>query len=257
MLQSQLYIYKIFKAFAIAHQDIQRIGFEFEEQIDQFVSAEQSYPVLFIVPLPNPFLGKGLVNYGFRVYTLDIIQADRSNVVNLINKTELILRDFVTFFHRDGDAPIYLEQEPTSIPVNNYTTDNCAGHYIDIVVQSKDDFACGIPFSGQPVFSGGTSDIVFKEFLTCETLGGCTVITDIENQLQLFYIAVNYTIVEEFEYVAPEPFKINTITNPSGLTVIITNNGSPYTLGEPINEFDNLKVNVDSIGFIKLNCELI
>lgn len=185
MIQTQLYIYKAFKAFAEAHQDIERIVFEFEEQLDNLVSSNQEYPILFVAPLPNPYLGKGLVNYGFRIYCLDIIQRDdRSNIHNLINKTELILRDFVTFFHRDGEAPIYLENEPTTIPVNNFSVDYCVGHYVDVVIQSRDSFACGIPFKGQPVFVDPNGGIIIKEFLTCEDLANCDVFTEAIDNLQ-------------------------------------------------------------------------
>ena len=133
------------------------------------------------------------------------------------------------------------------------------------------------------IFSGNTSEAVFygdgsnltgivdsPNFYTSgTTISGDTVIfnrndmdsaysVDLSNltSLQLFYIAVNFKVVEEFEYVAPEPFKINTITNPSGLTTTITRNDLSYSLGESINEFDVIKLNVDSTGFIRLNCEL-
>lgn len=148
MILTQLNIYEAFKDFAEAHQDIERIHFEFEEQLDNLVSSSQDYPVLIIIPQANPYLAKGLVNYGFRVYALDIIQRDdRSNIHNLINKTELILRDFITFYHRDGEAPFYFENEPTTIPVNNFSVDYCAGHYVDILVQSRDTNGCDLPIN--------------------------------------------------------------------------------------------------------------
>jgi hypothetical protein len=77
------------------------------------------------------------------------------------------------------------------------------------------------------------------------------------SESQSFYLALNFVDLEQFIYVAPEDFKINSITNPSSLLVTITLNDVPYTLGESINEFDIIKVNVDSIGFIKLNCDII
>jgi hypothetical protein len=70
-----------------------------------------------------------------------------------------------------------------------------------------------------------------------------------------YYIALNFIDLEEFVYIAPESFKINSITNPSSIGVTITINDSPYTLGDNINELDVIKVNVDEVGFIKLICE--
>ncbi len=70
-----------------------------------------------------------------------------------------------------------------------------------------------------------------------------------------YYIALNFIDLEEFVYISPESFKINSITNPESIGVTITVNDSPYTLGVNINELDVVKVNVDEIGFIKLICE--
>lgn len=72
-----------------------------------------------------------------------------------------------------------------------------------------------------------------------------------------YYLALNFIDLEEFIYISPENFKISTITNPSNLVVTITKNEIPYTLGSTINEFDIVKVSVNSIGFIKLNCEKV
>jgi len=104
--------------------------------------------------------------------------------------------------------------------------------------------------------------------LTCDDLLNCEVIQDIQQDvltisgdvqsvLTDFYIAVNYEDVETFTYVAPEDFKINTITNPSALTLTIQVNGSPYTLGNTINFLDVLTIVPNTTGFIKLNCEKV
>jgi hypothetical protein len=104
--------------------------------------------------------------------------------------------------------------------------------------------------------------------LTCDDLLNCEVIQDIQQDvltisgdvqsvLTDFYIAVNYEDVETFTYVAPEDFRINTITNPSALTLTIQVNGSPYTLGNTINFLDVLTIVPNTTGFIKLNCEKV
>jgi hypothetical protein len=72
-----------------------------------------------------------------------------------------------------------------------------------------------------------------------------------------FYLALNFIDLEEFIYIAPEGFKIISVSNPSSLLYTITVNGSPYTLDSHINELDEVNVSVASIGFIKLNCEKI
>lgn len=96
--------------------------------------------------------------------------------------------------------------------------------------------------------------------LTCDELSGCTIIQDIESDigeikddLNNFYIGVNFGEVEPFNYVAPEAFKINTIDNPLSINIVINVNGNPYTLGDTISMFDELEITPDAIGFIKLN----
>lgn len=72
-----------------------------------------------------------------------------------------------------------------------------------------------------------------------------------------FYIAVNYESVSTFTYVAPETFRVDSITNPSGLTLTTLLNGSPYTTGNTINYLDTLTILPNTTGFIKLNCTLL
>ena len=114
--------------------------------------------------------------------------------------------------------------------------------------------------------------------LTCDTLSACTTIqtiqTDITNlsgdvvtnttniatlsaATQTFYIAVNYLTTDTFEYVAPEQFKINSVSNPDALTITIEVNASAYTLGDTISLYDDVTVATSGLGFIKLNSEIV
>jgi hypothetical protein len=70
----------------------------------------------------------------------------------------------------------------------------------------------------------------------------------------LFQLSVNFIDTEQFIYVAPEPFRLLTVNNPSllGLTILV--NALPYTFGNPINLYDVLTVDVTAPGFIQLNC---
>lgn len=63
--------------------------------------------------------------------------------------------------------------------------------------------------------------------------------------------------VETAYYKRNENFKINTIENPDALTVTIEVNGSPYTLTDPINAYDEVTIDVNAVGFVVLNCESI
>jgi hypothetical protein len=78
----------------------------------------------------------------------------------------------------------------------------------------------------------------------------------IQAGLSLFSVSLLFETVTPFTYVAPEPMSIVSVSNPNTLTFSITKNGSPYTLGTPIAQFDTIVVTVNAIGFLKLNCTL-
>ena len=78
----------------------------------------------------------------------------------------------------------------------------------------------------------------------------------------LFYIAINFIDLEDFLYIAPENFKIldvdlNFFVDPTGITASILVNDSSYNFGDNIDEFSEVKVTINQVGFIKLNCEKI
>lgn len=99
------------------------------------------------------------------------------------------------------------------------------------------------------------------------TKGSALSFTEMDNNLTYlesiaggtgdFFIAINFKEVEEFEYISPNNFKINSIDNLSGLTLDIKVNAVTYVLGATINENDILTINSSAIGFIKLICEEI
>jgi hypothetical protein len=77
-----------------------------------------------------------------------------------------------------------------------------------------------------------------------------------------FYIGINFIELEEFVYIAPEKFKIldidlNFFGDPSEITISILVNNSNYSIGDNISDFDEVKITINQVGFIKLNCEKI
>jgi hypothetical protein len=74
--------------------------------------------------------------------------------------------------------------------------------------------------------------------------------------ISLFSVSVLFQTVTPFTYIAPEPMTILSVSNPNALTFSITINGSAYTLGTTIAQYDTIVVTVNSTGFIKLNCTL-
>lgn len=73
-----------------------------------------------------------------------------------------------------------------------------------------------------------------------------------------FKLTLDFISVVQLVYRAPETFKIVSITNPDSLTVTLKVNAVAYTLGNTITEFvDTLTVDVNAVGLINLNCELV
>ena len=71
----------------------------------------------------------------------------------------------------------------------------------------------------------------------------------------LFSISVLFETVDTFRYVAAESFKVNQINNPDGLTITLEVNAVAYTLGDTIEQYDELTIDVNAVGFVNLRCE--
>lgn len=144
MTQTKKFILSQLEAFAEAHKDVKRVISEFEDQRDILITEDIDFPVVFITPISNTY--QNVTTYGFRVYCYDIIQKDRSNTIDNINRTELICQDFVRYFNVDNyDIPFWFEGFPQSFPVNDRLIDYCQGHYVDVFIQANAYSVCDIP----------------------------------------------------------------------------------------------------------------
>lgn len=73
-----------------------------------------------------------------------------------------------------------------------------------------------------------------------------------------FYLGLNFIDINDWLYRAPEDFRIDTVDNPDGITYSIQHEGLTYSLGSTISQYDDLSViNVNTPGFIKLNCTVL
>lgn len=109
----------------------------------------------------------------------------------------------------------------------------------------------------------------------CSDLTGCTIITNLQQdvfELQTgltevqnsvssletdFYMMLNFVNVEQFVYRVPEQFAVINLENPLGLTATLKVNGSAYTTGTTISQYALFTVDVNSAGYIKLNCQKV
>ena len=208
--------------FSNAHLSLKRFKTSFFEQIDNFATAENSFPILYVVP--------GDVNFeneidvmSFRVYCVDILQKDRSNEQPILNETLLVLRDLVNWIRMTDTLDLNVVGTPRAVPINNFLTEFTVGFYIDLAVEtSPETNDCSIPFSSNFQYSGITCDYTYvSQFLTCDTLTSCQSIIDIQNQINALTGATD-TYVTGFTY------------NDANRLTISQNGGQP-----PLNVFIN------------------
>lgn len=186
--------------FSNAHLSLKRFKTSFFEQIDNFATAENSFPILYVVP--------GDVNFeeqidvmSFRVYCVDILQKDRSNEQSILNETLLVLRDLVNWIRETSTLDLNVVGTPRAVPINNFLTEFTVGFYIDLAVEtSPETNDCSIPFSSNFQYSGITCDYTYvSQFLTCDTVASCQSIIDIQNQINSLTGATD-TFVTGFTY---------------------------------------------------------
>jgi hypothetical protein len=130
-----------------------------------------------------------------------------------------------------------------------------------VVNQIQSDWNAADAFSpefilNKPTIPSDTDDITNNsDFIPGTTL--TNALDNIDEYLKDFNVSLNFIDVEDFPLILPYQFTIDSVDNPDTLTVTITRNGSPYTLGTTINAYDDMLITVDSIGFINLNCSKI
>ena len=69
-----------------------------------------------------------------------------------------------------------------------------------------------------------------------------------------FDFSLNFISAVSYSIILPYSYSIDTFDNPDTLTVTISSSGTGYTTGSIINPFSTTVVEVDTFGFINLNC---
>ncbi len=170
--------------FSANHLSLKRFKCSFFEQMDNFSTSENSFPILYAIPNDISF-EDNIDVMSFRVYCVDVLQKDRSNEQTILNETLLILRDLNNWFKQNDYNNLNVLNNPRAIPVNNFLTEFTTGWYIDIDVEVEGETNdCSIPFSNNFILTGITCDTQYvNQFLTCETLQYCSEIINIDNRI--------------------------------------------------------------------------
>ena len=165
MNTTYLKLLQIFESFASAHLQVQRFKSDFTEQLQNFGTQTEQYPILYVTPEPSTFNTNDftdLSTYTFRVYALDVIQKDRANINTILNNTSLILNDLHKWL-KDGEITgIDVLSVSTISPINNYALDYLAGWQMTISIEVETYSVCEIPFRDSPIISVYECDITYN-----------------------------------------------------------------------------------------------
>lgn len=204
--------------FAENHLSVRRFKTSFFEQIDNFSSSDNTFPILYAIPSDVTF-DQYVNRYFFRVYCVDVLQKDRSNESAILNDTLLILRDLYNWL-KISDNGLNTLSTSRAIPVNNFLVDYTTGWYIDIEVEATaESNDCSIPFSENFILTGYTCDYTYvNQFLTCETLEQCQAIIDINNQIDAIVVSADTFVVN------------GSYDNHSGTLTLVRNDGNTLSI---------------------------
>ena len=173
--------------FASYHLQLKRFQLSFFEQFDAFSEKDIQFPLLYAIP-QDVSMQDNINSFTMRIYCVDLTQSDRSNEVDIINDTLLILRDLRNWLQL-ADTGLGILNNPTAFPVNNFLISNTIGWYFDVEVEATaDNSECSIPFSSNFLLSGNSCTYNYVvPYLTCDTLSSCQTILNIEGDITNIY----------------------------------------------------------------------
>ena len=170
------------EAFCAAHLQIKKYGGEFREQMPNFATIDEKYPVVFVTPTSDT---ENLNTNQFTVdiYCVDLIQADRANLNNIISDCQLILKDMYVYYTNDNDVEIDVVGSANMSPLNNLDLDYVAGWVMSITFEVASYGSCAIPMnpiSPNPpiVCEDATVRNSDSTYLTTVASGGLLVLPD-------------------------------------------------------------------------------
>ena len=183
MNQTYIRLLQAIELFAQEHLQIQKFSSDFPEQIPNFATKDEAYPILYVSP-SNAIFNLNTNRFDLRVFCYDVIQKDRGNINTILSDTNSILNDLVLWL-REGDlVGIDLVNEPRVTPINNELLDYVAGWELTLTLEVDTYTVCDIPFNDMPVILEIVNNIVYTKYLTCSTLEDCDTFTNAIDNLQ-------------------------------------------------------------------------
>jgi hypothetical protein len=132
--------------FCNAHLQIKKYGGEFREQMPNFSTKDEKYPVVFVEPVSD-LEDLNTNQFSINVYCVDIIQKDRANLNSIVSDCQLILKDMYVYYTNDMDLQLDVVGTSTMTPVNNLDSDYVAGWVMSITFEVATYGPCEIPMN--------------------------------------------------------------------------------------------------------------
>ena len=143
MISYQSIVDKI-TAFYDNHLQVKKVGSDFKEQMANFATADEKYPLVYVVPT-GVTPSENVTTFNLEIYCFDIIQMDRANITTILSDTQQILQDLYLEFTFSDDYDFDIDGQPTFIPLNNDLLDYAAGWQMNISVVIPSWTNCPIP----------------------------------------------------------------------------------------------------------------
>jgi len=137
-------VIKRLETFCNSHLQVQKFGADFLEQLPNFATQDEKYPIVF-VNIPNSAtVGENLNTYSLDIYCLDIIQKDRDNIITILSDTQLILNDIYLDLQTGTDWTIDVTAASMT-PLNNDLLDYAAGFVMTLDLEVETYCVTDIP----------------------------------------------------------------------------------------------------------------
>jgi hypothetical protein len=143
MTSYQALINKI-EGFYNIHLQVKKVGTDFIEQLPNFATKDERYPLIFIAPI-NAIPTENTNIISIEIYCFDIIQKDRANITVILSDCHQILVDLVNYFTFSNDYDFDILGQPSLNPLNNQLLDYAAGWVMTLDVDMKNWTDCQVP----------------------------------------------------------------------------------------------------------------
>jgi hypothetical protein len=143
MISLQSTINKI-EAFYNSHLQVKKVGADFKEQMTNFATKDEKYPIVFIVPVSVSNTENTNI-FTLDIYCFDIIQKDRANIITILSDTHQILMDLYNYFTFSNDLSMDVSGIPSFTALNNDLLDYAAGYVMTITLEVDNWTDCDVP----------------------------------------------------------------------------------------------------------------